>query len=121
MKEGGRGVRTIGDLKERVTVQKRRAVTEGGISRNEWVAVGTWWAEVMHLSQKDWSAASATYTQEIITVHLWTPLQGTLDTGARILWRGRAFAAAEVIPDKPIPGMTEIRAIGVEMEGEGYA
>lgn len=114
-------MRTVGDLKERITLQKRTAVTDKGISRNDWTDVGAWWAEIMHLSQKDWSAASATYTQEIITAHLWTPRTGVIDTGARLLWRGRAFEVLEVVPDRPIPGMTELRAVACDMEGEGYA
>lgn len=114
-------MRTVGDLRERVTIEKRKTAVKDGISGDEWTAVGAWWAEVMHLSQKDWSVAQATYTQEIITVHLWTPRTGVVDTGARVLWRGRRYGVTEVVPDKPAPGMTELRAVACDMEGEGYA
>ncbi len=112
-------MRNVGDLKELVTLQKRAPETVNGISRDGWTNVGTYRAEVQHLSQKNWASANAQYTQEIITVHLWSLEGKTIQPGGRILWGGRGFQITESIPNKPILGMTELRCTAVDMEGIG--
>ncbi len=112
-------MRNIGDLKEIVTVQKRAPTTTAGIGSDEWTDVGQYRAEVLHLSQKNWAAANAQYTQEIITVHLWSLTGKNMMPGLRVIWQGRPFLVTESIPNKPIPGITELRCTATAMEGTG--
>ena len=57
--------------------------------------------------------------EEKITVHLRTPRTYSPAPGLRVLWQGRAYDVLEVTPDKPLRGITELRAAAAEMEGSG--
>lgn len=112
-------MRNVGDLKEMVKLQRRNPSTVDGIGDDGWTDVGTYRAEVQHLSQKNWASANAQFTQEIITVHLWSLTNRVIQPGGRLIWQGRAFQVTESIPNKPMMGITELRCTAIEMEGTG--
>lgn len=108
-------MRNAGDLTELITLEKRSAVTKNGKSHDEWTAIGQYRAEVRHLSSSDFAAANARYDAEVIIVHLWT-IPGQTMRGMRVLWGGEAYRVKEAIQNRPMPGITELRAESCGME-----
>ena len=81
--------------------------------------LGLYAAEVLHASARDFYGGAGQWYEEKITVHLRTPRTYSPAPGLRVLWQGRAYDVLEVTPDKPLRGITELRAAAAEMEGSG--
>lgn len=112
-------MRNTGDLRMRVALQRRTVTTMGGKTREDWETIGLYAAEVLHASARDFYSGAGQWYEEKITVHLRTPRTYSPAPGLRVLWQGRAYDVLEVTPDKPLRGITELRAVAAEMEGSG--
>ncbi len=112
-------MRSVGDLRTRVMLQKRVTQVQGGESTERWQTLGLYAAEVLHASAKDFYRGGGTYLETGVTIHLRTPQLWTPAPGLRCVHQGAAYDVVEVVPDKPLRGFTELRAVRVEMEGSG--
>lgn len=112
-------MRNTGDLRMRVALQRRTVTTLGGKTREDWETIGLYAAEVLHASARDFYGGAGQWYEEKITVHLRTPRTYSPAPGLRVLWQGRTYDVLEVTPDKPLRGITELRAAAAEMEGSG--
>lgn len=112
-------MRNAGDLRERVTLQRREVETVQGRSREAYTTIGTYPAEVLHASARDFYHGTGNWMEEKITIRLRALTSTRLAPGLRVQWQGRAFDVVEVLPDRPWRGFTELRAVNAEMEGSG--
>lgn len=114
-------MRTVGDLRERVFVERRRVVKDAGQQSDQWETLYSCRAEILHASAREFAQAAGTYAESTAIIHLREPvaLGIRLDSGLRVRSARDAWSVVEVVYGKPKAGFVELRARRVEMEGYG--
>ena len=106
----------IGELKNRITLQKLIATTnDNGFEVEDWQNYKTVWASVSNLYGKEYFEAAA--TQEQKTVKFTIRYIQNLDTSMRIMFKGKTYNITFIDNIKYQNKFIEIKALEVECSG----
>ncbi|MGB2081902.1 MAG: phage head closure protein [Psychrobacter sp.] len=96
-----------GQLRHRVTIEKHNAGgrdDDGFELPSEWVQHSKLWAKITPLSSKD--LISAQGEQSEVTARMMVRYNTEIDTGMRVIWKGRTYAIDSQGLDDNEDGMT---------------
>lgn len=103
----------IGDLRHRITIQKKTITTDSmGGALETWKDIKTVWAAVTNLHGREYFAAAATQAEN--TVKFTIRYSPGLDTTMRILFRGKPYDITAIDNIKYQNRFIEIKALGVD-------
>lgn len=94
-------------MRARVTLQEKLSVPDGGGGADEgWSDVVTLWAELRSGPGREIVSAEGVSTRNTLTVIVRTRSEIAPDW--RLMWKGRVYAIAAVLPDLPRPGFSTL-------------
>ncbi len=106
----------IGDLRHRITIQKRSTtINENGFEVETWQDYKTVWAAVSNLHGREYFAAAAVQAEN--TVKFTVRYLPSLDTTMRINFRGKTYDITAIDHIKYQNRFMEIKALEVANSG----
>ena len=112
-------MRGCGDMRYQITLL-RKVAASGGDARDNYEPVLTVRAAKREMSQREFAGGSAMNYERVVIYTIRTPRTVTLTDGLTVqAENGDQLRAAQILQDRPMRGLTEIRAVGKGLEGIG--